>query len=209
MNDEQQWHSGLQALECQPDDQQLQQLKDYLQLLQRWNKVYNLTAVRDPNDMLPLHIFDSLAILPHITAKRCLDVGSGGGLPGIPMAIMNPDQHVTMLDTNGKKTRFIQQAIISLKLRNADVVQARIGDWQAEQAYDGIVSRAFSSLKAFVEASSDKLDKAGCFYAMKGQIPEAEMLELSEAYKVEEIISLNVPSLAAQRHLLKIRLSTT
>jgi len=206
MNDEQQWQSGLQALNCQPSEQQLQQLKDYLQLLQRWNKVYNLTAVRDPQDMLPLHIFDSLAILPNISAKRCLDVGSGGGLPGIPMAIMNPDQHVTMLDTNGKKTRFIQQAIISLKLKNADVVQARIGEWQTEEAYDGIVSRAFSSLKAFVETSADKLEKGGCFYAMKGQVPQAEIDELSDDYQVEEIIPLNVPSLSAQRHLLKIRL---
>lgn len=205
MNDDQAWHLGLQALGCRPNEQQGRQLKAYLELLQRWNKVYNLTAVRDLKDMLPLHIFDSLSILPHMPVKRCLDVGSGGGLPGIPMAIMKPECHVTMLDTNGKKTRFIQQAIISLQLDNAEVVQARIGEWDAEQAYDGIVSRAFSSLSAFVEASADKLEKNGCFYAMKGQMPQQEIDELAEQYQIDGIIALNVPSLSAQRHLLKIR----
>jgi 16S rRNA (guanine527-N7)-methyltransferase len=201
---EDKWQQGLAALNCEPNAEQLEKLQQYLTLLQRWNKVYNLTAVRNPDDMLPLHIFDSLSILPFINVERCLDVGSGAGLPGIPLAIMRPEQQITMLDTNGKKTRFIQQAIIELKLSNASVVQSRIESWQPEQRFDGITSRAFSSLKSFVETAADKLIPEGRFYAMKGQVPQQEIDELSEKFKVEAIHSLAVPELQAERHLVEI-----
>ncbi|TXH66529.1 MAG: 16S rRNA (guanine(527)-N(7))-methyltransferase RsmG, partial [Thiothrix sp.] len=138
-------------------DQQDQQLQQYLELLQRWNKVYNLTAVRDPEQMLPLHLWDSLSIVPFIQAQTCLDVGSGAGLPGIPLAILRPTQHFTLLDTNGKKTRFIQQAALELGLANVEVVQTRVEQWQPEQKFAAIISRAFASLADFVTVSGEHL----------------------------------------------------
>jgi len=164
--------------------------------------------VRDPNDMLPLHIFDSLAVLPYLsfnhTNDACLDVGSGAGLPGIPLAIMRPEQRFTLLDTNGKKTRFIQQAVITLGLENVAVVQARVEAWQTEQKFAVIISRAFSSLQAFVTTTADKLSEQGCCYAMKGQYPTQEVKALDGSFQLEASYSLNVPELNAERHLLKI-----
>jgi len=125
------WQSGLKALDCKPSDAQFDQLQQYVAILKRWNKTYNLTAVRETQDMIPLHIFDSLVVADFIKGENCLDVGSGAGLPTIPLAIMQPDRQFTSLDTNGKKTRFVQQVIIELGLKNANVAQARIENWQA------------------------------------------------------------------------------
>jgi len=208
MDNDLRWQQGLAALNCVADQTQQEKLQRYLQLLQRWNKVYNLTAVRDPTDMLPLHIFDSLAVLPYLsfnhTNDACLDVGSGAGLPGIPLAIMRPEQCFTLLDTNGKKTRFIQQAVITLGLENVAVVQARVEAWQTEQKFAVIISRAFSSLQAFVTTTADKLSEQGCCYAMKGQYPTQEVKALDGSFQLEASYSLNVPELNAERHLLKL-----
>lgn len=204
MPDLQAWQQGLQQLNSNPSEQQLVKLQAYLQLLQRWNKVYNLTAVRSPADMLPLHIFDSLAVADYIRGDNCLDVGSGAGLPGIPLAIMQPDRQFTMLDTNGKKTRFIQQAIIQLGLSNAIVVQTRVEEWQPEQKFSAIISRAFASIGDFVTNTASCLQDNGILYAMKGQLDQIELNELPKEFALKHTHQLIIPMLDAQRHLLEI-----
>ena len=198
------WTRGIAELGIKITDAQLDKLKQYVSLLQRWNKTYNLTAIRKPDEMIPAHIFDSLVVAPFIEGKSCLDVGSGAGLPGIPLAIMQPDRHFTMLDTNGKKTRFIQQAIIELGLSNADVTQSRVEEWKPEHRYDAIISRAFSSISDFINGCSMHLAEGGNFYAMKGQFPNDEMAALPAGFILEERHSLQVPFLVGERHLLKI-----
>lgn len=184
--------------------QQDQQLQHYVELLQRWNKVYNLTAVRDPAQMLPVHLWDSLAVVPFVEEESCLDVGSGAGLPGIPLAIMRPTQQFTLLDTNGKKTRFMQQAALELGLTNLKVVQARVEAWQPEQMFAAIISRAFASLVDFVTVSANHLQAQGTLYAMKGRYPESEIAELPEGWQVAGSHQLSVPGLEAERHLLEL-----
>lgn len=205
VSDDQQWQDGLQQLNIQADAEQLEKLQAYLQLLQRWNKVYNLTAVRKPADMLPLHIFDSLAVAEHIQGDNCLDVGSGAGLPGIPLAIMQAERQFTLLDTNGKKARFIQQAIIQLGLSNATVVQARVEAWQPDTTFDAIISRAFASIEDFVNISAMHLKARGTLYAMKGQYDQAEIAALPKGFVLSKTHKLAIPLLSAQRHLLEIK----
>ncbi len=207
MNDSQHealWSKGLQALDMSIDDSQLDRLKQYVDLLSRWNKTYNLTAVREPAKMIPTHIFDSLVVAPFIRGANCLDVGSGAGLPGIPLAILQPDRSFTMLDTNGKKTRFIQQAIIELGLSNADVVQSRVEQWQPTHRYQAIISRAFSSIADFVNGCTALLADDGSLYAMKGQHPLQELAYLPKGYQLESKQVLEVPFLEGERHLLRI-----
>ena len=201
------WSKGLQAIDLEINEQQLEKLKQYVDLLSRWNKTYNLTAVRNPAEMIPLHIFDSLVVASYIRGTHCLDVGSGAGLPGIPLAIMQPDRHFTMLDTNGKKTRFIQQAIIELGLKNAGVVQSRVESWQAPQPYEAIISRAFSSIVDFVNGCSELLAENGTLYAMKGQFPVQELAYLPKGYVLTSRHELDVPYVEGERHLLEIKRS--
>ena len=195
---------GLAELKLDLSDQQVEQLLAYLALLVKWNKAYNLTAIREPDKMLTHHLLDSMAIAPYIAGNHILDVGSGAGLPGIPMAITYPEKQFTLLDSNGKKTRFIQQAIIDLGLPNADVVQSRVEEWKPEHKYEGIISRAFSSISDFINGCSMHLAEGGTFYAMKGQFPNDEMALLPTGFKLEEQLSLHVPFLIGERHLLKI-----
>lgn len=204
MPKDQRWIAGLEQLQCHPDAQQLEQLKQYVDLLKRWNKTYNLTAVRNPDDMVPLHIFDSLSVAHIIQGGSCLDVGSGAGLPTIPLAVMQPERQFTALDTNGKKTRFIQQAVIELGLQNVVVVQARVEHWQANTHYDAIVSRAFASIHDFVVSSSRHLAEHGAFYAMKGQYPEAELQVLPKGFILKEDHLLAVPGVDGERRCLEI-----
>lgn len=199
------WDSGIQQLDCQPDENQLSQLKDYVALLNRWNKTYNLTAVREIRDMIPLHIFDSLVVAELIKGNNCLDVGSGAGLPTIPLAIMQPERKFVALDTNGKKTRFIQQAVIELGLNNVKVVQARVENWQADVKFDAIISRAFASIHDFVSSSAMHLTENGVLYAMKGQFPDAEIQYLPKGFVLHKTQQLNVPYIDGKRHLLVIR----
>lgn len=198
------WNSGLKKLACSPDEKQLALLKQYVDLLNRWNKTYNLTSVRDPKDMIPLHVFDSLVVADLIKGDNCLDVGSGGGLPTIPLAIMQPQRQFTALDTNGKKTRFIQQAVIELGLKNVSVVHERVEKWQADKVFDAIISRAFASIHDFVSSSSLHLAKGGTMYAMKGQYPTAEMQYLPKGFTLSNSHELHVPLVEGERHLLEI-----
>ena len=198
------WTQGLAALNCNPDTEQFKKLKQYVALLHRWNKTYNLTAIREPQQMIPLHIFDSLAAAPYIEGESCLDVGSGGGLPGIPLAIMQPQRAFTLLDTNGKKTRFMQQAVIELNLKNITVVQTRVENWQAKNKFDTIISRAFASIIDFIDSSSLHLSKKGQLLAMKGQFPESELSSLPNGFIVDLSKTLQIPDVSAERCIIKI-----
>jgi 16S rRNA (guanine527-N7)-methyltransferase len=207
MSHENLWQTGLEGLDFHPDEKQLKQLKQYVEMLERWNKTYNLTSVREPKDMIPLHIFDSLVVANHIKGENCLDVGSGAGLPTIPLAIMQSERQFMSLDTNGKKTRFVQQAIIELGLKNTSVSQARVEKWETQQKFDSVISRAFASVLDFVTTSSNHLSEKGRLYAMKGQFPEGEMQYLPKQYKLVNNIRLDVPFVDGERHLLEISFS--
>lgn len=186
------------------DDEQHEKLIAFSELMIKWNKTYNLTAIRDANEVLIKHIVDSLVVGPYLNVKRCLDVGSGGGLPGMPLAILKPDTHFTLLDTNGKKTRFIQQAIIQLRLENVVVAHARVEKWSPAEPFDAIISRAFASLNDFVSLSHQHLTTDGRFYAMKGQRPSEEMKALPANMKIVAEHELHVPRLDATRYLIEI-----
>lgn len=197
------WSQGLATLNCEATTEQVRKLKAYVALLAQWNKTYNLTAVRDPRQMIPLHIFDSLSVAPFIEGDTCLDVGSGGGLPGIPLAIMQPDRQFTLLDTNGKKTRFMQQAVIELGLKNVNVAHTRVEKWKNEYLFDTIVSRAFASIIDFINTSSLHLNKNGQMLAMKGQHPTDELSLLPNEFIVDYLKDLHVPEVVGGRCLIK------
>jgi len=198
------WEQGLSALGCDASAAQVSKLKQYVDLLHRWNKTYNLTSIRDPREMIPVHIFDSLAVASYIEGDNCLDVGSGGGLPGIPLAIMQPQRQFTLLDTNGKKTRFMQQAVIELGLDNVNVLQTRVEAHKFDILFDTIISRAFASVVKFVKTSSQHLAKNGQILAMKGQYPEDELVLLPTEFKVKYAKTLDVPEVIGGRCVIKI-----
>jgi 16S rRNA (guanine527-N7)-methyltransferase len=187
------------ALEIGPVGQA--RLLDYLALLGKWNKTYNLTAIHEPERMLTHHLLDSLAVLPYITADRLLDVGSGAGLPGIPLAIVRPELQVTLIDASHKKCSFMQQAAIDLKLSNITVVHGRVEDLNPEVKYDQIISRAFSELSEFVRVSAALLASGGEWLAMKGLYPNEEIAQLKGA-RLKRDVKLHVPGLEAERHLI-------
>jgi len=196
--------SGLKRQGLELSDDKIQLLLDYHALLVKWNKAYNLTAVRDPEDMISRHLLDSLSIIPHITGERILDVGTGPGLPGIPMSICFPEKEFTLLDSNGKKTRFLTQSKIELKLTNMTPVQSRIESFEAP-LFDAITSRAFATLKDMVDGSIHLLKEDGFFYAMKGVYPNSEIDELDDRVSVVDCFVLNVPGEEGERHLVKIK----
>ncbi len=173
----------------------------YLALLQKWNKVYNLTAIRDPSQMVSHHLLDSLAVLPHLRPGRWLDVGCGAGLPGLVLAIARPGWRFVLLDSNSKKTSFVQQAIIELKLANAEVRCARAEEWQPEETFDGIISRAFAELADFVNATRHLLSPGGQWVAMKARLLEQESKSLPANVRIAHVVSLHVPGLQAERRL--------
>lgn len=180
----------------------------YLDLLHKWNAYYNLTAITLPKEMVYLHIIDSLSIQPYLTGTRMLDVGSGAGLPGIPLAIINPQQQWVLLDKIGKKTRFQTQAIAELGLTNVEAVQNRCEDFHPEQGFDTIVSRAFASLRIFTESTQHLLAPKGEWLAMKGHLPHDELKELPNQVEVVQIERIMINGLNIDRHIVKMRLKT-
>jgi len=176
-------------------------LLDYLALLRKWNKVYNLTAIRDPQQMVSNHLLDSLAVMPHLWEGRWLDVGCGAGLPGLVLAVAQPGWQFTLLDSNSKKTSFVQQAIIELGLGNVSVHCARVEEWQPAERFDGIISRAFSDLGDFLRSTRHLLAPHGRWAAMKGA-PQQELAGLPDGCRVERVIPLQVPGLHAARSLI-------
>ena len=186
-------------------ERQADQLLDYLDLLQKWNKAYNLTAVRDRSAMLAQHLLDSLSIMPHLPPGDLLDVGSGGGLPGIPLAILQPERSITLIDTVGKKVAFLKQASMTLGLKNLRAVSDRVESWvppaEHEAGFALISARAYATLNTLVGQTRHLLAKDGGWFAMKGVFPEAEMAELPPDIMVKAVIPLQVPDLGAERHL--------
>jgi len=198
---------GLRQLNlAQPlDDKQQSSLINYVELLNKWNKAYNLTAVRKPEQMITRHLLDSLSICPYLRGKRLLDVGTGAGLPGIPLAIVFPERQFTLLDSNNKKTRFVVQAVSELELPNVDVVQSRVEEFESDVLFDTIITRAYSTIGGMIEQTSHLLAVDGIFLAMKGINPLAEIDELSSEYTIEQTHAINVPGLDEVRHLLEIK----
>ncbi|MCR4299923.1 MAG: 16S rRNA (guanine(527)-N(7))-methyltransferase RsmG [Gallionella sp.] len=175
-------------------------LLDYLALLHKWNKVYNLTAIRDQQQMVSNHLLDSLAVMPYLWAGRWLDVGSGAGLPGLVLAVAQPEWQFALLDSNSKKTGFMQQAIIELRLRNVSVHCARVEEWQPVERFDGIISRAFSELGEFLRSTRHLIAPHGRWAAMKGA-QQQELAGVPDGCRVERVIPLQVPGLQAARSL--------
>jgi len=185
-------------------DKHLQQLQAYLELMLVWNRAFNLTAITEPKDMVYLHILDSLAIAPFLRGTRLLDVGSGAGLPGIPLAILYPEQHWVLLDKNSKKTRFLTQVISELGLDNIEVVHSRSEDFQPSKCFDSIVARALSTLESFINTTQHLICPQGVFIAMKGKYPEMELNAMPRHYKVLNATRLEVNGLTAERHVIVI-----
>jgi len=176
-------------------------LLSYLALLEHWNKAYNLTGVKSPADMISRHLLDSLAIAPYINGRRLLDAGTGAGLPGIPLAIAQPGLEVTLLDSSGKKIRFLNHVRRQLGLENIHPVQQRLESFSPETCFEGIVSRAFSDLSSFARAARHLVPASAQLLAMKGRFPESELRQLPDWVRVKSIEKLMVPGLQEDRHL--------
>lgn len=183
------------------NEEQLDKLVQYLELMQTWNKVFNLTSITETREMVYLHIIDSLLTAPFLTGERMLDVGSGAGLPGIPLAILRPQQQWVLLDKNNKKTRFMTQAAAELGLKNVQVIHSRAEDFHPERKFDHILSRAYATLALFIETTRHLLSKNGTFIALKGRYPHDEIAEISNEVAVSPV---NMTGMSLERHIVCI-----
>lgn len=183
---------------------QREQLIAFLALLHKWNKAYNLTSVRDPEEMLKVHILDSIAVAPFLDKQNYMDIGTGPGLPGIPLAIMHPEKNFVLLDSLGKRVRFMTQVKHELKLPNIDPVQSRVEDYHPAWQIDGVLSRAFASLKDMLHWCQHLVDSQGAFLALKGQYPEQEIADLPEGFRITNCDEIQVPGLNAERHIITL-----
>ena len=196
--------SGLKELGIPLGPQSLARLIRYVALLDKWNRVYNLTAIRDAERAVSVHLLDCLATVPYLRGNRVLDVGSGAGLPGIPIALARPDIQVTLLDSSHKKTAFLRQAVAELQLRNAAIVCERAESWRPSEAFDCIISRAFAELSEFASLTGHLLAPGGLLLAMKGVYPFEEIEKLPREFRATQVRRLFVPGLGAERHLVLI-----
>ena len=192
---------GLAQLHVPLQDIAQQQLLDYLSLLKKWNKVYNLISRKDSDNLVARHLLDSLSALPYINGSRVIDVGSGAGLPGIPLAIACPQFHFTLLDCNSKKARFRRQVMIELGLQNVVVEDMRVEEYLPEQGFDSVISRAFATIEDMLSVAGHLVSRRGKFLAMKGVYPAQELQQLPEGYSVEVVHALEIPYLQGERHL--------
>ena len=197
--------SGAQQFGIELTQQQSDKLLTYVDLLNKWNKVYNLTAVRDPQKMISRHLLDSLSVLSFIHGVSWIDVGSGGGMPGIPLAILCPDKKFVLLDSNGKKTRFLTQVKIELALVNIEVLTSRVERASFASPADGIISRAFSDLASFTQLTKHLGDRETRWLALKGQYPADELQSLGADFRLESECRLNIPGCSGERYLLILR----
>jgi 16S rRNA (guanine527-N7)-methyltransferase len=198
-----QLRAGMAELGLAPSAQAVEQLLDYLELLSRWNAAYNLTAVRDPLAMVTSHLLDSLAVAHLVRGERLADIGSGAGLPGIPLAILSPERQVTLIDANGKKTRFLREVVRALRLVNVRIEGQRVENVSGE--FDTVTARAFASIADMLRLAGHLLAADGILLALKGQLHKEEILGLPEGYIVSEVRALRVPGLAAARHAVIIQ----
>ncbi|HKE41872.1 MAG TPA: 16S rRNA (guanine(527)-N(7))-methyltransferase RsmG [Casimicrobiaceae bacterium] len=199
--------AGLRTLNLDVGREAEAKLSAYLALIQKWNRTHNLTAMVDRQRMVSHHLLDSLAVLPHLpetSGLRIIDVGSGGGLPGIPLAICRPDWLVTLIDSSRKKAAFLQQAAIELPLRNVEVVAGRVETYRPVAAYDFAISRAYSTLATFVEHAGHLVGRSGRLLAMKGVYPRQEIDAMPSGARAVEVTRLNVPGVEAERHLVVV-----
>ncbi len=191
---------GLQEMGVDLPAPALEKLLAFLALLEKWNRSYNLTAVRDPEQMVPRHLLDSLTVLPYLQGPRVLDIGTGAGLPGIPLALARPDLAFTLLDSNAKKTRFATQAMHELGLKNVIIVQERVEKFHPETKFDTLIARAFASIPDMLAASRHLCAAQGRFLVMKGVFPQEELAAVTDGYRAE-VKALHIPGLDAARHL--------
>jgi len=199
----QQIKQGCESLGLSLTDEQQVKLQRYVELLVKWNKVYNLTSVRDPSEMVNRHVLDSLTLLPYLEGDSLLDVGTGAGLPGIPIAISFPEIAVTLLDTNSKKTRFLQQAKAELGLNNVTVVHARVEEATLPK-FAMVTARAFATIKDIIDLTGRHCDDAGSLLLMKGVRPDDELDAIGGGFKLHDVVTLDVPECDGQRHLVRI-----
>jgi len=197
---------GCETLGVATGAQEQEQLLTYVELLAKWNNAFNLTAVRDPAEMVELHLLDSLAIVPHVRGERLIDVGTGAGLPGVPLAILFPEKEIHLLDSNGKKTRFLFQVKTALGLDNMAIHQARVERFRDGGQFDAVLSRAFASLEDMVKGCRHLPGPDGVFLAMKGAYPEAELDAVRDLCDILAVHPLTVPGLDARRHLVEMTL---
>ncbi|HEX5352615.1 MAG TPA: 16S rRNA (guanine(527)-N(7))-methyltransferase RsmG [Rhodanobacteraceae bacterium] len=193
---------GLAAMQLALPDGAQEKLLAYLDLLAKWNRAYNLTAVRDPAEMVSRHLLDSLAVLPYLHGKTLADLGSGAGLPGIPLAIARPDIHVALVESNGKKARFLREAVRSLPLANANVMQTRVQE--ASGTFDSIIARAFASLSDMLNAGGHLLADGGQWLALKGHPDSTEIAAISPAFRVAAVHPLRIPGSTAERCVIEL-----
>ena len=198
-------HSGLDQLGISLSATQCDQLVGYVELMAKWNKAYNLTSVRDPMEMLSKHILDSVAIAPFISKKHYIDVGTGPGLPGIPLAIACPEAEFTCLDSLGKRVRFMTQVAFELKLSNVEPVQSRVEDFQPQKKYDGVLSRAFASIEDMLHWCNHLIDSSGEFLALKGQYPQDEIDVIADNITIVSTHQLDIPFVAGERNLIVLK----
>ncbi|WP_298444597.1 16S rRNA (guanine(527)-N(7))-methyltransferase RsmG [uncultured Ferrimonas sp.] len=197
--------SLIDRTELEVSAKQQQQLVALVELLDKWNKAYNLTSVRKPEQMLVRHIMDSIVVGPYLQGTRFIDVGTGPGLPGLPLAICNPDKQFVLLDSLGKRIRFIRTVIHKLGLTNVVAMESRVEAYQPEQGFDGVISRAFASLNDMLSWCHHLPAEEGLFYALKGQLDDAELGQMPAGFSIVDQHALDVPELDAQRHLVLVR----
>ncbi|WP_206485931.1 16S rRNA (guanine(527)-N(7))-methyltransferase RsmG [Thalassotalea sp. G2M2-11] len=203
-------HNELVKLVAQTDlsldEDQIALLIQYVELLNKWNKAYNLTSVRNPSEMLVKHIMDSLMVGPSLIGQSFIDVGTGPGLPGIPLAILYPEKQFVLLDSLGKRITFLRQVVFQLKLDNVTPLLSRVEAYQPEKLFDGVLSRAFASLEDMITWCSHLIpNEHGRFFALKGQYPEQELQQLPQGITLENSVQITVPELIGERHLIELK----
>lgn len=206
MEIEERLQAGLATMRIEVQPEVAQQFMRFLQLLEKWNRAFNLTAVRDPAEMVTRHILDSLSARPFLTGLSVLDVGTGAGFPGLPLALVEPLRHFTLLDSAGKKIRFVRHVLGELAVDNVIVEQSRVQVFEPADLYDVVISRAFSSLNNFVGHCGRLVATGGCLLAMKGRYPDAELTGVPGIWEVVDVVRLDVPGLAGDRHMVVMRL---